>query len=403
MQRECSKSSDDAVVWGLVALLVLVCLCGGIWTYRSRSACAVQLAQKTTTNYQVARTHLPQGCPSEAPAPLEPLNCPAGQAPAWTYTVEAQPAQLTNTPTKSTGGCKRAPTAPQSITDVWCQEQTEHGALPCPSPYCTAGPPPPTQAPKPAWATQAPMPCATCNRPSRYPSTGAVVCVDTSNNNTIMNDSKCATPIPAVPQVMCSPAPSTCPPTNPMPEHGKVIWSYLCGTTLAKTTTGPGIDNDLTKNNSLVKLITQQKVNYLCLGFLEVLDGGGLGWNTTEGCQTDYETLVPQLTTLHNQHGVCISASIGGQNSGAMYKKMTDASTALRWFEDKRKTYKFLDGIDFDIEATEKSSYPTLGNNINAYAKAFKDAVISGRNSFLAGRMKKNYFAIPSSPSEGMI
>jgi thiazole synthase len=36
-------------------------------------------------------------------------------------------------------------------------------------------------------------------------------------------------------------------------------------------------------------------------------------------------------------------------------------------------------------------------------AKAFKDAVISGRNSFLAGRMVKNYFAIPSSPTKGII
>ena len=36
-------------------------------------------------------------------------------------------------------------------------------------------------------------------------------------------------------------------------------------------------------------------------------------------------------------------------------------------------------------------------------AKAFKDAVISGRNSFLAGRMKINYFAKPSSPSKGLI
>ena len=33
-------------------------------------------------------------------------------------------------------------------------------------------------------------------------------------------------------------------------------------------------------------------------------------------------------------------------------------------------------------------------------AKAFKDAVISGRNSYLAGRMQKNYFAIPSSPKK---
>ena len=36
-------------------------------------------------------------------------------------------------------------------------------------------------------------------------------------------------------------------------------------------------------------------------------------------------------------------------------------------------------------------------------AKAFKDAVISGRNSFLAGRMEKNYFASPSSPTKGLI
>ena len=36
-------------------------------------------------------------------------------------------------------------------------------------------------------------------------------------------------------------------------------------------------------------------------------------------------------------------------------------------------------------------------------AKAFRDAVISGRNSFLAGRMKKKYLASPSSPNKGII
>jgi thiazole synthase len=36
-------------------------------------------------------------------------------------------------------------------------------------------------------------------------------------------------------------------------------------------------------------------------------------------------------------------------------------------------------------------------------AKAFKNAVISGRNSYLAGRMQKNYFASPSSPLKGLI
>ena len=36
-------------------------------------------------------------------------------------------------------------------------------------------------------------------------------------------------------------------------------------------------------------------------------------------------------------------------------------------------------------------------------AKAFKDAVTSGRNSFIAGRMKKKYLASPSSPTKGLI
>lgn len=36
-------------------------------------------------------------------------------------------------------------------------------------------------------------------------------------------------------------------------------------------------------------------------------------------------------------------------------------------------------------------------------AEAFKDAVISGRKSYLAGRMQKNYFAQPSSPIKGLI
>ena len=47
--------------------------------------------------------------------------------------------------------------------------------------------------------------------------------------------------------------------------------------------------------------------------------------------------------------------------------------------------------------AIANSKHPIL------MAKAFKDAVISGRNSYLAGRMKKNYLAIPSSPSKGII
>ena len=36
-------------------------------------------------------------------------------------------------------------------------------------------------------------------------------------------------------------------------------------------------------------------------------------------------------------------------------------------------------------------------------ATSFKNAVISGRQSFLAGRMKKKYFGSPSSPLDGLI
>ena len=36
-------------------------------------------------------------------------------------------------------------------------------------------------------------------------------------------------------------------------------------------------------------------------------------------------------------------------------------------------------------------------------ANSFRNAVLAGRDSFLAGRMSKNYFAIPSSPSKGII
>ena len=36
-------------------------------------------------------------------------------------------------------------------------------------------------------------------------------------------------------------------------------------------------------------------------------------------------------------------------------------------------------------------------------ARAFKNAVISGRDAYLARRMKKNYLAIPSTPNDGII
>ena len=36
-------------------------------------------------------------------------------------------------------------------------------------------------------------------------------------------------------------------------------------------------------------------------------------------------------------------------------------------------------------------------------ARSFKNAVIAGREAYLAGRMKKKYYADPSSPTKGLI
>ena len=44
-----------------------------------------------------------------------------------------------------------------------------------------------------------------------------------------------------------------------------------------------------------------------------------------------------------------------------------------------------------------------MAKNPILMAEAFKNAVISGRQSFLSGRMKKNNFANPSSPNKGIV
>ena len=55
-------------------------------------------------------------------------------------------------------------------------------------------------------------------------------------------------------------------------------------------------------------------------------------------------------------------------------------------------------GCDESINsAIAKAKNPIL------MAESFKEAVISGRKSFLAGRMEKNFFGSPSSPIKGKI
>ena len=48
------------------------------------------------------------------------------------------------------------------------------------------------------------------------------------------------------------------------------------------------------------------------------------------------------------------------------------------------------------------SAIATAKNPIRM-ARAFKNAVISGRDSYLSGRMQKNFFATSSSPIDGLI
>jgi thiazole synthase len=59
--------------------------------------------------------------------------------------------------------------------------------------------------------------------------------------------------------------------------------------------------------------------------------------------------------------------------------------------------------MEFGCEGVLVNSAIAHANKPILMAKAFKDAVVSGRNSYLAGRMKKNYFASPSSPLKGLI
>ena len=44
-----------------------------------------------------------------------------------------------------------------------------------------------------------------------------------------------------------------------------------------------------------------------------------------------------------------------------------------------------------------------MSKNPILMAEAFKDAVISGRNAYLSGRMKKLNSALASSPNKGLI
>jgi hypothetical protein len=173
---------------------------------------------------------------------------------------------------------------------------------------------------------------------------------------------------------------------NKLPDKN-VLWTYLCGSSLTNYDNSmEGVDADLSKDNSLVKFIENQYINYIAIGFLSVTNKSEFTFNTNIGCKTNYSNVDNQLQTLHDK-GVCITASIGGEGSSTMYKNMTDPETLYNSFIEIRKTYKWLDGIDFDIEAKTSGDYPDLGIAINKVAKLFK----------------KNKFVVTCAPTSSQI
>ena len=59
--------------------------------------------------------------------------------------------------------------------------------------------------------------------------------------------------------------------------------------------------------------------------------------------------------------------------------------------------------MELGCEAVLINSAIALSRDPIKMARSFKNAVISGRDSFLAVRMKKKYFGSPSSPTKGTI
>ena len=64
---------------------------------------------------------------------------------------------------------------------------------------------------------------------------------------------------------------------------------------------------------------------------------------------------------------------------------------------------KNLKLIIFDVDGVLINSAIALAKKPVQMAEAFKHAVISGRKSFLSGRMKKNNIASASSPEKDLI
>ena len=59
--------------------------------------------------------------------------------------------------------------------------------------------------------------------------------------------------------------------------------------------------------------------------------------------------------------------------------------------------------MEMGCDAVLVNSAIAKAKNPILMASAFKNSVISGRQAFLAGRMKKLFYADPSTPSKGLI
>lgn len=152
---------------------------------------------------------------------------------------------------------------------------------------------------------------------------------------------------------------------NPFPLSigSKVLWTYVCG-----ETTNP---NDQKMDFDYLK---SQYPNYICLSFAQIV-GNTLMWNKN-GCGQYDKGFLTNLKKMHDI-GVCISISVGGQDSS--FTKVTDIAKFVNSFEIMRSILvgvdgiAFIDGIDFDIEDFETDKYPEMGENFNDIARALKE------------------------------
>lgn len=166
--------------------------------------------------------------------------------------------------------------------------------------------------------------------------------------------------------------PTPAPGVNAFPTGKKVFWGYLYGEKQNNPNGKTLSVEDITKNN----------LNYICISFAQIIGGKIIvdetNPNTDLGISDDFCKTV--LQPLHEQ-GMTFALSIGGEHSLPWdAQNFKTPQTLVDSFIEIRKTYTFLDGIDFDIENPGQianisgENKEDFANNLSSAAKAFKNA-----------------------------